>query len=1391
MQHPTRGWGGGSSRPFWSSFKANAKHAIPTLYFALVGCFLLLSAEAAGELKSGNGVGNGFPARQEQQAAYAASPKMGRRQEEPIPTAHLGSDGSPLLSQQNPELKSLGGKRDLAEEEGKSRDDNEGLQMLVKARQVHYSPRGTNWVELRVEVVGSDGKTNKKYKGGVAASLILAGSDETPVGSQDASLENKEGLTSERAVSIASSVATNGVALLHFSPPADGFYRFSITCGGCNHKLNTEKHYFSAGTHAVLKVTSQPSGASTGAILEHQPAVQLEDRYGKPLQVKSTIVANILPVNPHTSQKVPLDSWTLETDELGYARAKGILVTKAGQYIIQFVTTLWQDTRLEVSSASFEVVPGPASAAVFSLSPPPRVTCTLCAEDTPSSSAEIQVVSGSKVQVHHMPLLVENRITASGEGEMPSREFWGQLQISLRAENWTFGAPQEPVSVEVKKIALLSPLRGLTPEDGAKYLRVEPRRLVFTVENAAYPQVFYVLPWSPGVIVGSEGLSQPLSDIHIGAFCIELDVVSEDPSWSSASVIFDFPSPAPAPGVSLSIVPGPKDLTVYAKDSDVSEVLVGFPQQQLVQEGEMIAYTLRLSSRPLESEEVEVHVHAESHGGYSVKPELLQFNASNWNRDQTVWLQVDQDDIAPPGVGIETLARSMHCDKQSFEGSIIGNTIRTLVLHHEVSSSEKEHAWSMRGGKEVTFSVWDDDIAGLHCEGTQIIAHLEPDQAFEDASRNLNSSGGIELGKITVKPTSWQTEYEFLLHFDITAEGSDHLVAQSSASDAILHTYCSLNATSDDPNYDTGEKFTGQQHLLALRGFEIPLAISRVSGQSHIDGHSNGQAAAASIVTCVGGHYLRTTNSIVECLPCPPGYECPDPTEPPRPCPQEHMSLGGLSSCAPCPEGFTCPEGTAVPKELRPGFYYGISAQGDDVRISTSAAMPCPEGFYCTGGSASPVPCLPGYVSDTGASECIPCPAGYKCRTGRATDLEACPEGTYSLRGELACRPCPAGFACTVRRGGASKYFGDEPTAVGLSSNREEIDFRADDGKVDSHFNFAEQSVVELLLPCKTGYFSGDGDADCIPCGGPVACPTPFTKEHCFVPFAVALPDDPTECVPCPAGHTCTDGIVRKCPDFHYARLGEGVCRLCKGGYLCKGGATAPDEGDLVPIGYYRSERDAHLHPCPSGTLGLIPDFYQPNTGSTETKCRPCPSGYYTSKTGATACEGCKAGYYCTTEIGPLPCRYSTTMGTTLSERLDSCARRPGQFATYTGTGFEAYASCPEGTHHPDNILNEFNGLYSMEGFGSCISCPAGRICPGGAVSSTYDTPALSAKEQHALKDITVLQVAYLETILEDTQLFSLQFISVKRRCYATRRPRFTGKYVGLDRSLAKATRDA
>lgn len=61
--------------------------------------------------------------------------------------------------------------------------------------------------------------------------------------------------------------ASSGVAVLHFSILIEVVYRFSITSTGCKHKVITEKRKFAAGTHAVMRIVLQPSGATSGAAL--------------------------------------------------------------------------------------------------------------------------------------------------------------------------------------------------------------------------------------------------------------------------------------------------------------------------------------------------------------------------------------------------------------------------------------------------------------------------------------------------------------------------------------------------------------------------------------------------------------------------------------------------------------------------------------------------------------------------------------------------------------------------------------------------------------------------------------------------------------------------------------------------------------------------------------------------------------------------------------------------------------------------------------------------------------------------------------------------------------------------------------------------------------------
>jgi hypothetical protein len=150
--------------------------------------------------------------------------------------------------------------------------------------------------------------------------------------------------------------------------------------------------------------------------------------------------------------------------------------------------------------------------------------------------------------------------------------------------------------------------------------------------------------------------------------------------------------------------------------------------------------------------------------------------------------------------------------------------------------------------------------------------------------------------------------------------------------------------------------------------------------------------------------------SVAECDHCPAGYECPVGVVVPQPCRPgwycpfnetrtmcplyTYNNLSGgqsLLDCLPCPPGYFCnEEGMAM---------YQVN--------------PCPPGYYCTQATYSPVPCPEGtYRSDEGAgniTDCWPCPAGYYCvgynQTTNGTQCERgefCPEGTQV---PMTCQP--------------------------------------------------------------------------------------------------------------------------------------------------------------------------------------------------------------------------------------------------------------------------------------------------------------------------------------------------------------------------------------------------
>lgn len=67
-------------------------------------------------------------------------------------------------------------------------------------------------------------------------------------------------------------------------------------------------------------------------------------------------------------------------------------------------------------------------------------------------------------------------------------------------------------------------------------------------------------------------------------------------------------------------------------------------------------------------------------------------------------------------------------------------------------------------------------------------------------------------------------------------------------------------------------------------------------------GWSGSSTRGGENVMCPLGAYTKAEYPGV-CIPCPPGFQCPDPTAEPQPCPPGTGSLGGVRRCSSAPAG--------------------------------------------------------------------------------------------------------------------------------------------------------------------------------------------------------------------------------------------------------------------------------------------------------------------------------------------------------------------------------------------------------------------------------------------------------------------------------------------------------
>ncbi|KAK7882553.1 hypothetical protein WMY93_028727 [Mugilogobius chulae] len=130
---------------------------------------------------------------------------------------------------------------------------------------------------------------------------------------------------------------------------------------------------------------------------------------------------------------------------------------------------------------------------------------------------------------------------------------------------------------------------------------------------------------------------------------------------------------------------------------------------------------------------------------------------------------------------------------------------------------------------------------------------------------------------------------------------------------------------------------------------------------------------SSSCSLCRGGTYRPYLSNSLVCLPCPPGYVCPQGTE--------------NYKTHPCPRGYVCPAGSSQPKACPPGSFGKLTHA-----VKNSDCHPCPAGtFNHLEGQKACFPCGSSSTSSPGSSLCTcigknrafqPSDGSCLCRTG-------------------------------------------------------------------------------------------------------------------------------------------------------------------------------------------------------------------------------------------------------------------------------------------------------------------------------------------------------------------------------------------------------------------------
>ena len=297
----------------------------------------------------------------------------------------------------------------------------------------------------------------------------------------------------------------------------------------------------------------------------------------------------------------------------------------------------------------------------------------------------------------------------------------------------------------------------------------------------------------------------------------------------------------------------------------------------------------------------------------------------------------------------------------------------------------------------------------------------------------------------------------------------------------------------------------------------------------------------------------------------------------------------GTGPCTPCDDGKDSAAGTSA------------------VDAASACTATCPAGKYNDGSGRGCSKCPRGrYAASAGMSECTDCGSGYYSDDTGGTSSShclACPVGTYSLSDTYlpSCEHCRDSISCVNCPYG---YYGTTTGSSGCTG--------CPAGKTTTYTGATSASAC---VDCDQGKYGTNGQPGCTDCGG-------GTWQGLYGHIG--------SCTNCPDGKYVAPGAgltedsCNSCFIEHtYAPQGSSYssdCIYCDAGYGTDFGNEQYD-CQIVSDGYYRTQFDDFLTPCPVGTTGQWSTSGIVPTG--DDMCTVCPEGTASMGEGATFCSSC------------------------------------------------------------------------------------------------------------------------------------------------------------------------